>query len=270
MQVSSCEFGRGARRLPPDMRGKERWIVRAIKGTPSIARGGGTVLKNAPVHMTAAILLLLSVTAVHAWYDETHVAIAKAAGYHKWFNAAAADVARHKLGRIEGYNHYVNNPRGVVVTPAMVLEQAERYDTHDPTGHLYGAIIATFRAYRDARGKGHYAENIMAYLAHYVGDLSMPLHHTLYNAFNRRYHLANDGIINAEVLENTGKIKIYPIDIRSEADLAAEVARIANLSMRLGYLLEDEERLMTRQEAYGQIAHSASLLKAILACFDRT
>jgi len=214
-------------------------------------------------------VVLIWAGVAQAWFDETHVAIAKVAGYPKWFNAAAADVARLKLGRIEGYNHFVNNPRGVVVTAEMVLEQAGRYDTHNPTGHLYGAIIASFRAYQEARGRGRYAQNIMAFLAHYVGDLSMPLHHTLYNEFNRTHHLAIDGIINDEVLANLHKIEIYPIAIRSEADLAAEVARIANLSLRLGYLLEDEARLLTREEAYVQISHSASLLKAILACADR-
>ena len=47
-------------------------------------------------------------------------------------------------------------------------------------------------------------------------------------------------------------------------DLATEVARIANLSESLGEKLERENRLMTKAEAYNQIGHSASLLKAIL------
>ncbi|MBR9982751.1 MAG: hypothetical protein KFF50_17090 [Desulfatitalea sp.] len=213
--------------------------------------------------MAGTLLLWFAVCPAHAWFDETHVAIAKAAGYPKWFNAAAADVARLKLGRIEGYNHFVNNRRGTVVTPDMVLAQAARYDTQNPTGHLYGAIIASLRNYRADRSAGRYAELHMAYASHYIGDLSMPLHNTVFNAFNRKHHMANDGIINDEVLENFDQIKIYPITLQSEQDLAREVARIANLSMRLGYILEDERRLMTRTEAYQQIGHSASLLKAV-------
>lgn len=207
---------------------------------------------------------------VNAWFDETHMAIAKAAGYKKWYNAAAADISRVKLGKREGSNHYHNSPRGLVISPEMVLAQAERYDTFDTDGHLYGAIIAAFRAYKATRAKGNYGENHMAFLIHYIGDLSMPLHHTPFNAFNRKHHLANDGIIDNEVLDHIDRIKIYPIAIRSEADLAREVARIATLSKQLGHQLEDENRMMTREEAFRQIAHSASLMKGVLAAVDAT
>ena len=60
------------------------------------------------------------------------------------------------------------------------------------------------------------------------------------------------------------RIKTYHITIDSERDLAREVARIANISKRLGHLMEDEDRSMTPEEAYRQISHSASLLKAVL------
>jgi hypothetical protein len=104
----------------------------------------------------------------------------------------------------------------------------------------------------------------LGHCAHYVGDLSQPLHNTLYNDYNQRNHTATDGIINDEVLYNLPLIEIYPIAIESEADLAREVARIANLSINLGYWLEKEGRMISRQEAYEQISHSASLLRGIL------
>jgi hypothetical protein len=50
------------------------------------------------------------------WHDETHLAIAKAAGYEKWFNAAGADIAKIKAGAVEKRNHYVNNPPDTVVS----------------------------------------------------------------------------------------------------------------------------------------------------------
>jgi hypothetical protein len=211
-------------------------------------------------------LFLISATAgpAAAWYEETHLAIAKAAGYAKWYNAAAADIAKAKMGSREGHNHYHASPHGTVITPDMVLGQALQYDRIDPDGHLYGAIIGSFRDYLRVRQMGKYAENQMAYLVHYVGDLSMPLHHSPFNAFSRKYHAANDGIIEHEVLENLDKIRIYDLSIGSEKDLAVAVARIANLSKALGQELEREGRLMTRAEAYAQISHSASLLKAIL------
>ncbi len=199
-----------------------------------------------------------------AWFEETHLAIARAAGYGKWFDAAAADLAKIKIGDREGHNHYSNNPRGTVVTPAGVLAQVDRYDRYDPRGHLYGAIIASVRDYLAVRAKGAYAEPYLSFAAHYIGDLSQPLHNMAYDAYNRRNHLETDGAVNDDVLDRVARIRIYPIRIRSEADLAREIARIANRSMALGYRLEREDRLPTKEEAYRQLSHSASLLKAVL------
>ncbi len=84
------------------------------------------------------------------------------------------------------------------------------------------------------------------------------------NSFNKKYHKDIDGIINDEVLDNLDKIKIYPIRIDSEETLAKEVANIGNLAIALGYKLEDENRILTKEEAYEPISHSASLFKAIL------
>ncbi len=216
--------------------------------------------------VAVAVFLLLSFPNLsHAWHDETHLAIAKAAGYQKWYNAAGPDIAKVKAGDKEGYNHYSNNPPNTVVTPKMILDQVNRYnDPADETGHLYGAIVASFRDYISAKAAGKYGEYHLAYCAHYVGDLSMPLHNTLYDSFNRQHHTAMDGIVNDEVLDHLERIRIYSIQIKSEDDLVREIARIANLSMKLGYQLEAENRPLTKEEAYVQLGHSASLLKAIL------
>ena len=201
----------------------------------------------------------------YPWHDETHIAIAKATGYKKWYNTTGADMAKLKAGKKERYNHYVNNSRAIIVTPETVLQQAENYNNPtDIMGHLYGAIIASVRDYLKARDEGKYGEYHIGFCVHYVGDLSQPLHNTLYNSYNRKYHQTIDGIINDEVLDNVERIKIYPIKIESEKDLANEIARIANLSLKKGYQIQDEKRLITKQEAYEQISHSASLFKAIL------
>lgn len=71
-------------------------------------------------------------------------------------------------------------------------------------------------------------------------------------------------MVNNEVLENLDKIKVYPVQIRSEEDLAKEIGRVPNLSMALGYRLENENRVLTKEEAYQQLGQSASLLKAVL------
>jgi hypothetical protein len=206
----------------------------------------------------------------YSWHDETHIAIVKASGYRKWFNATGADMAKLKAGNAERYNHYVNNSRGTTVTPRSVLQQAENYNNSaDIEGHLYGAIIASIRDYLKAKDKKNkYVEYHLAFCAHYVGDLSQPLHNTVYNIYNIKNHKIIDGIINDEVLDNMDRIKVYPIKIKSEKDLANEIARIANLSLRKGYQIQDEKRRLSKTEAYEQISHSASLFKAILEYVD--
>ena len=158
----------------------------------------------------------------------------------------------------------MNNPRGTTITPEIVLAQAEKYNKIDSHGHLYGAIMASVRDYLKKKGSGKYGEYHLAFCAHYVGDLSQPLHNIEYNAFNKARHLDLDGIVDDGILDNLDKIKVYPIRIASEEGLAKEIARIANQAMTLGYRLEDENRLLTIEEAYQQLGHSASLFKAIL------
>lgn len=48
-----------------------------------------------PKRLLTAFLIVLAaaVAPAQAWMDETHLAIAKAAGYAKWYNAAAADIS---------------------------------------------------------------------------------------------------------------------------------------------------------------------------------
>jgi pentose-5-phosphate-3-epimerase len=224
-------------------------------------------LKRAPriavLLMVGALVGHLTDPSAHAWFDETHIAVAKVAGYSKWFNACGPDMIKVKMGDRERHNHYVNNPRGTVVTPEMVMAQVGKYDQIDECGHLYGAIIASVREYVKEKKEGKYGEYHMAFCAHYVADLSQPLHNTEYNLFNEMHHKEVDGTVNDEVLESLDKIKIYPIKITSEEDLANEIARVANLSMVLGYRLEDENRLLTKKEAYQQLGHSASLFKAV-------
>lgn len=227
--------------------------------------------------ITSIIIFLLALSyasTVFGWHDETHLAVAKAAGYYKWYNAAGADITKIKAGPIEKKNHYFDNTRKVKVTPGLVLEQARRYnDPNDNEGHLYGAIIESLRKYIETKEKGKYAEYHLAFCAHYIGDLSQPFHNISYDNFNKIHHNANDGVVEKEVLAKIRKIKanMYPIKLRPahfEKDLAQEIARIANYSRKLGYKLKKEDRDLTKEEAYRQLGQSASLLKAVLKYVD--
>ncbi len=199
-----------------------------------------------------------------AWHDETHLAVARAAGYAKWYNATGADMAKLKAGFIEQHNHYVNNRTGTKVTPEMVAEQVERYNTIEPGGHLYGAILAAVRDYIAVKAEGKYGEYHLAFAAHYLADLSMPLHNIEYDTFNKTHHSAIDGIVNDGILDRWERIRLYPVPVRSEKDLAREVARIANLSIRLGETIRAGNRLLTEAEALEQLSHSASVLRGVL------
>jgi hypothetical protein len=227
-----------------------------------------------------SVLFLFSIflSFVHpafGWDDETHLAIAKASGYSKWCYAVGPDITRVKAGKIESFNHFFDNNNKVEVAPKTVFEQAERYnDPEDEEGHLYGAILASLREFAKHLEEKD-AEYLFAFCAHYIGDLSAPLHNVPYDDFNKAHHAENDGAAGKDVLDQLGKIKkhMYRVDLRQdhfEEDLAKEIAKIANKARLLGYRLKEENRDLTKEEAYIQLGQSASLLRAVLKHFGRT
>ena len=64
-------------------------------------------------------------------------------------------------------------------------------------------------------------------------------------------------------------IAAIKLSIESEEDMVHEIARIANLSIKKGYQIQDEKRLLTKEEAYEQISYSASLFRAILKYVEK-
>ncbi len=229
-------------------------------------------IRTRTIKTTLFSLLLSAIVPIsysEAWYDRTHVAVAKAAGYQYWFNAAGADITKIKAGHIEENNHYYNNYENTAVTNKVVLDQVKLYNSPtDNEGHLYGAVIAALRDYQKKKSSGKYAEDHMAFAVHYIGDLSQPLHNLPYDHFNKTHHASNDGIVDEDILDNIKEIEknMYQIQLSKdnfEEDLATEIARIANLSRQLGLKLKADKRNMTKEEAYAQLGHSASLLKAV-------
>ncbi len=232
--------------------------------------------KNIYLHLprTVFLLILLSTTSpAFAWHDKTHLSVAKTAGYQHWYNAAGPDLTKLRAGETESFNHYFNNIRAAEVTPQMVLNQVNRFckadSLFDREGHLYGAIIAAVRDFKKSTASGKYSEYHLAFAAHYCTDLSNPFHNTDYDDFNKQHHIVNDATVEASVFNEQDRIqkKMYSITLRNdtfEQDLAKEIARIANLTRNLGERLRKENRDMTKDEAYTQLGHSASLFRAIL------
>ena len=218
----------------------------------------------------SCIILLVAHSSAFGWYDKTHLAVAQAVGYERWYNAAGADIAKLKAGNVEGFNHFYNNLEDKDVTSELVLSRVKSYDNpRDKKGHLYGAIVGSLRAYKKSTREFKYAEHHIAYCVHYVEDLSQPFHNLPNDEFNIQHHNKNDRTVDEEVLENLAKIKanMHTIVLRPdtfEQDLAREIARIANTARHLGLRLKKEKRDMTKEEAYQHLGHSASLLQAIL------
>jgi hypothetical protein len=211
----------------------------------------------------------------------------KAAGlFNEYYLAVGPDMAKDKAPQ-EQCNHYRNNPRKTVVTAEAVLAQVKEYDGPcTDAGHLYGAIIGALDQLREQKAGGKYARYPLGYAAHYLADLSMPLHNVEYNDFNRANHAANDGVVEGPAMEPLeGKVariaagiqfrmsQLPPYRLPSAAAdplafrraLAEKIAEIATESVNLGYALQDAtppRPLMTQDEAFGRLARSAALLRA--------
>lgn len=236
----------------------------------------------------------LSATQTMAWHDATHMAVVKAAGLDDYvYLAVGADMAKEKAGAVEGGNHYNNTPRGVKVTPEMVLAQVRDYNKQgDSDGHLYGAIVAALNDYLIRGAGGKYDRYPFGYAAHYIGDLSMPFHNIAYDAFNRANHAANDGIVEttgprdepmdakvarlaAEIQKRMGRLPVVQLSTdvkRFHKELAVQIAAIANRAAALGYAMASanpQRTRLTEEEAYMQLAQSAQLLKAVAAAIMR-
>lgn len=232
-------------------------------------------LSRSIASLSALLSLTLSSLPALAWHDKTHLSVAEAAGFDLWYSAAAPDVAKSKseFRSVEEKNHYFNNNAGKVVDGAMVMSQIERYNKPDDSeGHLYGAIIGAVRAYKAEKESGKYAEYPLAFCAHYIADLSMPLHNTLYDDFNKNRHGINDGIAEGSVRNNIGYIQrnMEDITILNDEDLAREIAKVANTARQLGIKIREEKRDMTQSEVYTQLIRSASLLNAVLRYVGKT
>ncbi len=222
------------------------------------------------IFLSIISFLAIHVHSVFGWHDSIHIAVAKAAGYDKWYYVVGPDMTKTKAGSIERFNHFFDNSLNVEVTHEMIHRQVMRYNNPNHSeGHLYGAIIASLREYKSTFENGKYAEYHVGFCAHYITDLTQPFHNIPYDDFNKSHHVENDGIVEKEVLKNIKKIKrhMYAIHLgpaHFENDLANEIARIANQARLLGNKLKKENRNMTREEAYTQLGHSASLLQAVL------
>jgi hypothetical protein len=222
------------------------------------------------------------------------MAVFKAAGLDNYaYLAVGADMAKEKSGGYEDANHFRDNAKGVVITADMVLDQVRDYNCRcNDGGHLYGAIIAALDQYRERRIRDKYARYPLGFAGHYIGDLSMPLHNVAYNDFNKAWHSANDGVVEGDpdepvdarvariaagIREKMQKLPLYRLPTAKDdpdkfnLELAKKIAEIANRAIAFGFAMQEatpQRTVMSKDEAYGQLAESAALLKAVFAAMQ--
>jgi hypothetical protein len=170
---------------------------------------------------------------------------------------------------------------GMYVKSSVPESKPIKIKVPDPSGVLYWKIL---ELYQKMKGKtGWQYDYYLTNIAHYVGDLSQPLHNFPYGSepasdgkaypeigfWAKECHWQFDSVLDS-YLPLQGKDKeifqtlITPIQIMSVDDLKREISKIANNSIGLANRCYSENRILTKDEALRQVAMSVSLLRAII------
>ena len=239
----------------------------------------------------------LGTTLCYGWSCKTHTFIAQQAGMKNPEYACIPDEVRHENYNLMIQFHYHSAAPDAVVTPEYIqrysvrtanVREEGKSDTISikiphKSGVLYWKILDLYNRMNEKDLKEYRYNYYLMSIAHFIGDLSQPLHNYPYNK-----KLAGDGKVyeshgiwsadkhgefdyaldaayplSKEDMDYLLK-KISIINIKSSDDMSREVANIANSSIALANTCFKEKRGMSRKEAIGQVAMSVSLLKAVL------
>ena len=251
------------------------------------------------LHAAVLVLTFFMGTGLgHGWSCSVHTLIAREAGMKHPEYACIPDSSRNENHDLLAPFHYHNAPPGATVTPDYIdLYKAEGrsvklYGENDRAatilvphraGILYWKIVSLYQLMKSPKYPADYDYARMN-IAHFIGDLSQPLHNYPHGAepasdgvrydqegrWARDNHAAfDDPFENAPL--GRGDLKrlrrgIEVFSIRDEADLKQRISDVANSSIRLANLCYgDHKRLMTRKESLARAAMSVSLLKAVIA-----
>jgi len=235
----------------------------------------------------------------YAWDCKTHAYIAKRAGIRIPEAACMPDIIRDENHDLLGPFHYHDAAPNTIVTADYidrfkVSEVNIQFEGNSfrvlvphPAGILYWKIVDLYEKMKNLdRTK---PDNQLAYeyymvtIAHFVGDLSQPLHNFPYadkpsgdgkvyeeeGKFNRDYHykfdeafsyyLNNDPNIHSKINEH-----IKNIDLKSTEQLKNEISAIANSAIKIANQCYLEKRMPSEDELLKQVSWSISLLMAII------
>ncbi|MBN1380901.1 MAG: hypothetical protein JXA41_04430 [Deltaproteobacteria bacterium] len=233
-----------------------------------------------------------------SWSPKAHTLIAQKAGMQNPAYSFFPDLFKEENKALLGPLHYHNAAPQTTVTPAYIDRYPIRLKDYVPAGRmdvkpitirvphpagvLYWKIVELYEA---MKGKtGWLYDYYLFSIAHYIGDLSQPLHNfphgnkragdgRIYQAagnWAKEHHKAFDEILESLVpldqeMDTLYDSWIHEPCVKSAGDLKREIARIANASIALANKCYAEKRLITVEEALRHTALSVSLLKAVIA-----
>lgn len=256
-------------------------------------------MKKALLIVLMLSALILASSNVFAWSCKAHRFIAREAGIKDPDMACFADLSREENAMLLAPFHWHNASPDTVVTVDYIdrfkVEEKSWYISSDlseqkpiqikvpaPSGVLYWKIMDL---YKEMQGKtGWDYKFYLVNVAHYIGDLSNPLHNFPYESepasdgkaypeigsWANRNHDSFDLILDPYLpLDEKGKrlfrSSLVSVKINSAYDLKKEIAAIANSAIALANRCYSEKRNMSREEATKQVARSVSLLRAVMA-----
>jgi len=188
-------------------------------------------------------LMILSATQVYGWTCAGHTYIAQEAFANT--DACVTDARR-------SFKHYVNNERGKTIT-------ANDFSSGDTTnGDLYKKIYDLSKIVFDNKPLSNTDRED---LIHLLGDLSNPMHHVIYEGYNKRHHKEYDHIFlgNSCVKANSDD------SIINYEQFIEAAVKLANDAKNAGYSDIDADSMIgTRNIVCTLASQSATLIKAIL------
>lgn len=250
------------------------------------------------------LLIPLFFTYAQAWDCFTHAYIAKKAGLRIPEAACMPDIIRDEQYDLFEPLHYHSAPPDAIITAEYVdkFKIAEKTVTingknyrlrvPDPAGVLYYKIVELYEKMKALDRRNH--DNLLALeyylftIAHYIGDLSQPLHNFPYGEkvasdgrvyaqegkFNREFHdrfdqaftelLRRDPLLDQEIEKSLKTIRI-----ENSETLKEEIAKIASSAQKIARACFTEKRLPTKEELVLQVSSSISLLRAIVESIKR-
>lgn len=161
------------------------------------------------------------------------------------------------------------------VTKEDVYKQLEMIETHKgmKNGYVLGAIVHAIRVSKETTENGQFDEYKYDILAHYVGYMVQPLHMIEYDAYNKKWHLKTDSIMDYPNVkwDVDGAIKLSQelkvddsLRFTSEEEIIDCLVSIANKSYNMAETLKKDNRQISRVEAIEKASRGASFLRAVL------